>query len=128
MARQTGIMKNEPQSLVHSSERPTVIPACDVYENDSELLLIADLPGVEADTLKINADQNELTLSGHCDVPKEGSYVASEYRECEYSRRFALPGGIDATRISAELKEGVLWLHLPKSEALKPRQIAVKAG
>jgi HSP20 family molecular chaperone IbpA len=51
-----------------------------------------------------------------------------EFRDCEYRRRFAVPGGIDAAKISAELKDGVLRLHLPKSDALKPRQIAVRSG
>lgn len=129
MFGQEGLVKSEPQSLVQSDQRPAVAPACDVYENDDEVLVVADVPGVTSDSLDINLDEGELSIVARRDVsPKEGTLLGVEYRDCDYRRRFAVPGGIDATKIAAELKHGVLWLHLPKSEALKPRQIAVRAG
>ena len=54
--------------------------------------------------------------------------MAQEYRDTDFRRSFAVPSGIDGAKIYAELKSGVLRLHLPKSEALKPREIAVRAG
>jgi HSP20 family protein len=127
MAREHGLVKQEPQSLAQS-DRPTVIPACDIYENKEEVLLLADLPGVPAEALKINLDDDELTLEAHRDLAAEGSPLRSEYRACDYRRSFVVPAGIDAGKIAAELKDGILHLHLPKSDQVKPRQISVRAG
>ncbi len=132
MTRQSGIVKselNEAPSLVKSDERPTLVPVCDVYENKDEILVIADVPGIETDALKINLEKGELVLEAHRDgSAKEGTFLGAEWGTCDFRRRFSIPSGIDANKISAELKEGVMHLHLPKSEALKPRRIAVRAG
>lgn len=129
MARETGLMKKETQSLVQSDQRPAMTPACDIYENVDEVLLFADLPGVAADSLRINIENGELMLEARRELPvTQGTSLGAEFRDCDYRRRFAMPSGIDGAKVSAELKEGVLRLRLPKSAALKPRQIAVKAG
>ncbi len=129
MSHRTELVKSEPQSLVRSEQRPAVSPACDVYENDQEILVVADVPGVTADTLTVNLEGGELTVKAQRDAAIEGGTpIAAEYSGCEFHRRFAVPGGIDAGKISAQLKNGELWLHLPKSEAHKPRQIPVRAG
>lgn len=128
MARETGMVKQEAQSLVQSDQRRTVTPACDIYENKEEVLLVADLPGVAPEALKINLDNDELTLEARRDLPKDGALLSAEYRGCDYRRSFVLPSGIDGSKIAAELKNGILHLHLPKSEDVKPRQIAVRAG
>ena len=129
MSRQTEIAKREPQSLVHSEERPAVIPACDVYENNDEILVVAEVPGVTADALAVKLENGELTVKARRNASVEGgTLIMTEYDACDYHRRFAVPGGIDAGKISADLKNGELWLRLPKSEAHKPRQIAVRAG
>lgn len=130
MARETDLMKNEaPQSLVQSDRRPAIAPACDVYENKDEILVVADVPGVTADALEIDLDKGELRIAARRDAAASGAtFVAAEYRDCDFRRRFAVPSGIDAARIGAELKDGVLWLRLPKAEAVKPRQITVRAG
>lgn len=129
MSRQTELAKNEAPSLLKSRERPTVAPACDVYENKDEILVIADLPGVEASALQIAIENGELRLEGHREIStEEGALLGSEWMSCDFRRRFSIPSGIDASKISAELKDGVMHLHLPKSEALKPRKIAVRAA
>jgi HSP20 family molecular chaperone IbpA len=129
MSRRTELVKGEPQSLVRSEQRPAVSPACDVYENDDEILVVADLPGVTTDTLAVNLEGVELTVKARRDAAIEGGTpIAAEYSACEFQRRFAVPGGIDSGKISAQLKNGELWLRLPKSEAHKPRQIPVRAG
>jgi len=128
MSRKTEIAKTESQPLA-TETRPVVPPACDVYENADEVLVVADLPGVTPDSLNVHLDKHVLSISAQRKaVPQEGKAIEVEYRDCEFRRDFAVPGGIDADRISAELKSGVLWLHLPKSETLKPRTIAVRAG
>jgi HSP20 family molecular chaperone IbpA len=100
-----------------------------VYENDAEVLVVADVPGATREDLLISFERGELSLSARRELPPEqGSVVRAEFRDATFERRFAVPNGIDATKISAELKDGVLRLHLPKSEAVKPRQIPVHAG
>jgi len=102
-------------------------PLVDIYENKDELLLVAELPGVEKSNLTINFDNNELSIDGlrSCEtVTNEGEDTES----VNYHRVFRVPQGIDSTKIKAELNHGLLNLHMPKSEALKPRQIEVKAG
>jgi len=117
--RATG--KDVPEKL---HPRPAVTPAVDIFENKDELLIVADLPGVGKDDLTLNLDKGKLTIEGYHKASGDaGDGVAFDYR-C----MFAVPQGIDAERIVADLTAGVLRVHLPKSEALKPRQIDVKAG
>jgi len=96
-------------------QRAGVAPRCDVFENKDEVLLVADLPGVEQDGLRIDVLDERVTL--------EGRRTAYDFR-----RSFVLPDGIDREKIVAELQHGVLRLHLPKAAAVKPRRIAVKAS
>ena len=110
------------------ADRPFAAPPCDVYENDREVLLVADIPGVHKDSLKIHVEQNQLALEGRVEEPMDGLLIGREYHGVDYRRTFTLPTGIDVDKINADLKQGVLWLHLPKAEALRPRQITVKAG
>lgn len=91
--------------------------------------MIADLPGVTTDLLSIHLDKGELSLEAKREVNAQPSSTArAEYTDCDFRRRFVVPTGIDAAKISAQLKNGVLELHLPKSDALKPREITVRAG
>lgn len=128
MARDTSLAKQQTQSMVHSDQRQAIAPECDIYESSDEVLLVADLPGVSTDALKINIDNGELALEARRDVSTSGALLGGELRDCDFRRRFAVPPGIDGAKINAELKDGVLRLHLPKSDALKPRQISVRAG
>lgn len=116
---------NTPEAV---QDRPWVNPLVDVYENDNEMLLIADLPGVTQMGLSINLDHEQLSIVGTIDEEQVGTVVGREYQKVDYRRTFLLPNGIDKSQIAAELKLGVLHLHLPKSEEIKPRQIEVKAG
>lgn len=106
--------------------RPAVAPRVDVYENQDEVLLLADLPGVEADGLHLSFEAGQLTLEGR---RKESAHpaIAGDGRAADYRRTFVLPEGIASARIAAELKEGVLWVHLPKAEPHRPRRIEVKS-
>jgi len=128
MARETSLAKQQPQSMTQSNQRPAIAPECDIYESKDEILLVADLPGVATDALKINIDNGELALEARRELSSSGTLLGAEIRDCDFRRRFAVPPGIDGARIGAELKNGVLRLHLPKSDSLKPRQISVRAG
>jgi len=124
----TDMIKRENEDLENVSERPTMRPPVDIYENREEYLVVADLPGVGSDALEINLDADRLTLTGKTPHETPGEVVEREYRLFDYSRTFQLPNVVDRAKVSAELKNGVLTLHLPKVEAVKPRRIEVRAG
>jgi len=106
-------------------------PNVDIVELENELLLIADVPGARPDAVDINYEQGLLTL--HVGVEprqqeEETDFLCREYGVGDYYRSFQIGEGIDARKIDAELKDGVLTVHLPKTEAAKPRKIQVKAS
>jgi len=109
-------------------QRPVVTPRVDVFENEREYLLVADLPGVGRDGLQIHLDDGELTLEGRREEKAPGAALAAEYRAADYVRKFAVPRGIDPDKIEAALANGVLRLRLPKAEELRPRQIPIRQG
>lgn len=119
------IQKTNPESV---SDRPAVTPLVDVYENDKEILLIADLPGVAKDQLSVHVDGDTLLLEGKRTDDVKGSLLAAEYRPQDFSRSFNLPGGIDRNKIEASLTAGVLRLRLPKEAALQPRRIPIQTS
>jgi len=125
----TEITKAEEQRPERVSERRTVLPRVDLYENNEELLLLADLPGVSKKELAIEVNEGVLSLEGRRKEPPEsGRLIGGEFVPADFARRFTLPDGIDVEKITADLKDGVLTLQLPKAAALKPRQIPIKAG
>lgn len=111
-----------------ASAQPAVAPNVDIFENENELLLVADLPGVEKDALKINLHNDELRIEATRPMECAGAVLGCEFRSVDFCRVFSMPTGIDHSTVSADLKNGVLYLHLPKSEEIKPRQITVRAG
>ena len=123
-----GTMQKHQSDAENVRQRPAVAPRVDVYENESGYLILADLPGVKQDDLSLDIDDDELVLQGTRHARSEGALVAGECRSVDFSRRFLVPQGVDRDKIDAHLSAGVLRLTLPKAEALRPRQIAVRAG
>ncbi len=105
---------------------PVTAPVVDIYENDEEILLHADMPGVEKDKLTVHIDNGTLDITGLRGMKRNGAPDWEEFGDIEYRRTFSVPQTIDIEKIDAELKNGVLELHLPKSEAAKPRLIEIK--
>jgi HSP20 family molecular chaperone IbpA len=102
-------------------------PRFDIWETADELVLYGDMPGVDVSDLDVQFENNQLTIYGrvkprHADV----TYLGGEYGMGDFYRTFTIGESIDRGRISAELHNGVLILHLPKTEAVKPRRIEVK--
>lgn len=110
------------------ADRPVVSPAVDVYENQEEILIVADLPGVANDALSIDLDDDRLTIVGR--RRKVGASAAPVLMgglpDFDFKRVFTVPDAIDAEKINAELTAGVLRLHLPRHERSKPRRIAIR--
>jgi len=110
-------------------QRARVFPAVNLWEDGDHFNLEAELPGVAQDDLDISAAGNELTIRGQRN-PAPGQNQAFHRQERgfgEFARLVMLPEDIDAEKIEATLKEGVLTLKLPKAEAARPRKIKVKA-
>lgn len=104
-------------------------PRVDIVETDNELLLFADMPGVKPDDIEVRFENGELALHGRCASSNDGrSLLAAEYGIGDYYRAFTVSQDIDADKISAELKQGVLTLRLPKAEAVKPKKIRVQGS
>lgn len=127
----TAIQKREAQRGEAEQIRSglTFIPAVDIIEADNELLLLADMPGVKPDAVGINYEAGMLTIYGRVEPRQQPdeNYLLQEYEVGDFNRRFEIGEGIDAGKIEAELHDGVLTLHLPKTPQVMPRRIPVKA-
>lgn len=112
--------------------RPGVVftPDVDIFENDQQITLLADMPGVASDDITIDLNDNVLTISGEVSPfeDKHESDVLIEFEIGRYSRKFTLSELIDQSKIEAKHVDGVLRLTLPKAEKAIPRQITVAAG
>ncbi len=103
-------------------------PAVDISENENELLLTADIPGVKMEDIDIKLEHGTLTLSGRREFKKQdekGGYHRIERGYGSFQRAFSLPETIDAEKVSAAFDNGVLTVTMPKKELAKPRSIKV---
>jgi HSP20 family protein len=102
-------------------------PACDILETADELLLLADMPGVKSDDVDVRFENGELTIHGRrSNIRSDRRAILSEYEATHTHRTFRVTQDVAAERIHAELKNGLLTVHIPKAESAKPRKIAVK--
>lgn len=127
MTEKKDVAKTEGRAMGQSRQLPALTPVVDIYENDNEILLFADMPGVTKKDISVNIDNGKLSVSGVRRLETAGTASWEEFGDVEYLRNFSVPQTIDVAKVNAELKDGVLKLHLPKSEAAKPRQIEIKA-
>ncbi|GIW82176.1 MAG: heat-shock protein [Gemmatales bacterium] len=130
MSQNALVQKERKEELTPERMRnaPTFSPRVDICENDEELVLYADLPGVEPEDIDIRFERGELSIYGKCKPRHQGTHLLNEFEVGDFYRAFSIYEEVDADRISAELKNGVLTVHLPKSDAVKPKRISVKAS
>ena len=107
------------------------IPAVDIAEtNDKDIVVRVDLPAVKREDIKINFENNVLTIEGervlHSEA-EQGKYHRVERSHGTFRRSFTLPAAVDASRIAADYRDGVLTVTLPRREESRPRQIQVNA-
>jgi HSP20 family protein len=124
-----GAEQQQTEPVERTRTAPCYRPNVDIRELPEELLILADLPGVRSEDIDIHFEDRQLTISGRV-APRQPDgtrYLLREYGLGDFSRTFRVSEQIDGARISAECRDGVLTLHLPKVEAAKPRKIAVKA-
>jgi HSP20 family protein len=105
----------------------TYLPVTDIFETNHELTVVMEMPGVDKQNVDVTVENDVLSVSGRIDFSKyEGLQpVYTEYNVGHYARSFQLSSKIDQGKISADLKEGVMTLVLPKAEEAKPRKIEV---
>ena len=104
-------------------------PAVDVYEDENEFLIKCELPEISKDDVKVNLDNNVLSISGERKLEheeKRDGYQRVERTYGQFYRSFTLPPNVNIEAINAEFRDGVLRLALPKREEAKPKQIQVK--
>ena len=118
------------QAAKAREESLALAPAVDIYENAQGITVQADMPGVSKDGLSIQADRNSLVIEGNAviDVPAAMEAIHAEVQATRYRRSFALSGELDAERIEATLKDGVLTLRIPKRAEFRPRKVEVRVG
>jgi len=124
----------EKQELSTDTEQtrpgPVYTPDVDIFESETDITLLADMPGVTTEKMAIDLRDDVLTLTGEAETDGEASeeHIVMEYGVGKYYRQFTLSEVIDQAKITAELKDGVLRLVLPKVEKATPRKITVSAG
>jgi HSP20 family protein len=131
----TATLDEAPQACVAPAGQKrgcrSFVPAVDIVENSNEILVQADVPGAAPGDLDISFENGLLTV--HARVEKRQAsdqvkYLTREYGVGDFHRQFKVADGIDASKIEAEVRNGVLTLRLPKAEEVKPRKIDVKAA
>lgn len=105
-----------------------ITPPVDIFETKDGLTVVADLPGVEQKALDVRVADGILTIHGKTAHIAPGTPVEREFELLNFYRQFELPEELDSEKIAAELKHGVLTLHLPKKEKAKPRKIDVSVS
>ena len=105
----------------------------DVIENDDEFVVKADVAGIDPEHIEITYTDNNLSIKGEMSEEREekgeeGRYHLRERRYGTFSRTISMPGSVDVDSIEAETENGVLKIHLPKKDEVKPRRIEVKGG
>lgn len=109
---------------------PVFIPAVDIMENQNEIVVLADMPGVDGRNVDIDLRENVLSIRGAVSPVEDEKEVLvyREYNWGDYFREFTLTEVIDQEKISAKMDDGVLRLTLPKKERVKPKKIQISAN
>jgi HSP20 family protein len=127
--RPQGAGLREPEPEESADRRQAYTPPIDIHEGPEGLTLEADLPGATERNLRIQLEENVLSLHVTIDSPppQNARLIHEEYRVGDFQRSFILSDEVDRDRITADLKNGVLRLFLPKAERRRARRIEIKA-
>ena len=114
-------------SRLENGESRSMLPRVDVLEDGSGITLLADMPGVPKDKLELKVEGDTLLIEGtvSAPAPQQMEAIHVEVRVPRFRRAFTLSRELDAARIEASLKDGVLKLHIPKQEHARPRRIEI---
>ena len=123
-------MANATRELATAPEQPALVPPVDVLEDRTGITLYADLPGVSKERLNAHIEGDILVIDAEMglEMPKDMEATHVEVNLPRYRRVFTLSKDLDPGRMQAELKQGVLRLHIDKAEHARPKRIEVSAG
>ncbi len=109
---------------------PQARPAADILQKDDSYYILIDMPGVNKEKLQISVDENVLTVQADTDYPQaeQENYIENEFGNAQYIRKFTLSDNVDKENIQANLKNGLLRLHLPKSPEAQPKRIQIQSS
>src|SRR5271166_5141373 len=116
--------EGQDESLTTSS----FAPAVDVYEDEHNVTLKIEVPGIDEKDIDIRLENNTLTVHGERKIEKEENYRRVERQYGSFTRTFTLPTTVDSEKVSASYDKGVLKITLPKKAEAKPKQIKVNVG
>ncbi|MCC5812037.1 MAG: Hsp20/alpha crystallin family protein [Ectothiorhodospiraceae bacterium] len=111
------------------AQRQPTIPKVDVVDQDRQLVLRAEVPGIDRDNLEVSVTDNLVTIRGrshHEEAKEEGAYYRREISHGAFERTIPLPSDVDADRAKASFRDGILELTLPKVKEVRRRRIAVE--
>lgn len=126
------VVKNENANVTKTeavtADRRVYSPAVDIWENEAEFTILADMPGVGKDGVTVDYEEGELKIYGRTDAKPgdQATALLNEYSVGDYSRVFRIPDMIDTEKIAAVIRDGVLKVVLPKSEKLRARKISIE--
>lgn len=118
--------KAQRQTAPAREESRTLVPPCDIYETAEGLTVLVDLPGVEKEAVEVHVEDDVLSIKGAVKAAMPDKPAYSEYRLVNFFRQFELTERVAQDKIRAEMKHGVLTLHLPKAEKAKPKTVRVR--
>ena len=130
-AENKDVVTRENSEVQKQQESEIVLRApVDIYENAEGITLLADMPGVNKDSLSLQVDKDSLIVEGEAriDMPEGMEALYADVRSTRYQRSFALSGELETDRIEASLKDGVLRIHIPKRAEARPRKIEIHTG
>jgi HSP20 family protein len=119
----------EQQQRRAPSAESVLRPPVDIYETAEGITLLADMPGVSRERLNLRVEGNDLLVEGTIDITPKGEMTAlyADVRSNVYRRSFVLSNELEADKIDANLKDGLLTVQIPKRAELRPRRIEVKS-
>ena len=133
--RLSGVFGRAPQRRGNGEEESITVlewePLVDIIEDDKEYIIKTELPEVKKEDVRVSVENGVLTITGERKFEKEEKnkkYHRVERAYGSFARSFTLPEVAEADKVNAEFKDGVLKVHLPKSEKAKPKQIEVKVA
>jgi len=122
-------VKNNNSVVEKTQRRVVYTPQVDVLEKPDEMVLQLDMPGVKKDDIEVHFERGELSVRGKRQVsPRQERGLVEEFEPGDYYRAFLISQDVAPDRITADLKNGVLTVRLPRHEAAKPRKVEVKVG
>jgi HSP20 family protein len=132
MAERQDVTTREPTAAEAKAREDNlaILPAVDIFEDDRGITVQAEMPGVAKERLNVQADRNSVVIEGEAaiELPSGMEAVYADVRSTRYRRSFALSSELEADRIEANLKDGVLTLRIPRRAEYTPRRIEVRAG